>query len=173
VTPRAAVRVAALAAWFGAALLLAAAVAPAAFAVLPSRALAGDLVGRVLPVVFWAAVAVAILVIAARDTAMASTPFVSRTWALGVPATIALAALANLWIVDPRIASLRAGGPIDVLPVNDPRRILFGRLHLLSVALLGVAMLAVAALLVHEWHHARPGRPTGGRSAGPSVRELP
>ncbi|MDE3217575.1 MAG: DUF4149 domain-containing protein, partial [Gemmatimonadota bacterium] len=39
--------------WLGAAVLLAAAVAPAAFAVLPSRSLAGDLVGRVLPVIFW------------------------------------------------------------------------------------------------------------------------
>jgi hypothetical protein len=41
-----------LGAWIGAALLMAAAVAPAAFAVLPTRALAGALVGRVLPPVF-------------------------------------------------------------------------------------------------------------------------
>ena len=42
-----------LALWTGGALVVAAAVAPAAFAVLPTRALAGALVGRVLPVVFW------------------------------------------------------------------------------------------------------------------------
>jgi hypothetical protein len=41
-----------LAAWLGAGMLLAAVVAPAAFAVLPSRTLAGALVGRVLPTVF-------------------------------------------------------------------------------------------------------------------------
>jgi len=46
-------QVVALAAWLGAAALFAASVAPAAFAVLPSRSLAGDVVGRVLPVVFW------------------------------------------------------------------------------------------------------------------------
>src|SRR5918912_972532 len=49
--------VALLAAWLGAAALVAGAVAPAAFAVLPSRALAGALVGRVLPVIFLAGVA--------------------------------------------------------------------------------------------------------------------
>ena len=47
-----------LAAWLGAGVLFAAVVAPAAFAVLPSRNLAGALVGRVLPVVLIAGVVV-------------------------------------------------------------------------------------------------------------------
>src|SRR2546430_1569733 len=42
-----------LAVWIGAALLFALVVAPAAFAVLPSRTLAGALVGRGLPVIFY------------------------------------------------------------------------------------------------------------------------
>src|SRR5215213_9270463 len=39
--------------WLGAAIVVAAVVAPAAFAVLPTRTLAGALVGRVLPSIFW------------------------------------------------------------------------------------------------------------------------
>ena len=47
-----------LAAWLGATIIVGAVVAPAAFAVLPSRTLAGALVGRVLPPLFWSGVAV-------------------------------------------------------------------------------------------------------------------
>src|SRR4029453_4191577 len=49
-----------LSAWLGPPVLLAPVVAPAAFAVLPSRTLAGALVGRVLPVVFIAGLIVAL-----------------------------------------------------------------------------------------------------------------
>ena len=42
-----------LALWLGAAGFFSAAVAPALFAVLPTRTLAGEVVGRVLPVVFY------------------------------------------------------------------------------------------------------------------------
>jgi len=52
-----------LAVWIGAALLFALIVAPAAFAVLPSRTLAGALVGRVLPVIFYAGVVIGSLIV--------------------------------------------------------------------------------------------------------------
>src|SRR2546430_17499154 len=52
-----------LAVWIGAALLFALVVAPAAFAVLPSRILAGALVGRVLPVIFYAGVVIGSLIV--------------------------------------------------------------------------------------------------------------
>ena len=48
--------------WLGAALVVGAVVAPAAFAVLPTRTLAGALVGRVLPALFWSGAAVGLLV---------------------------------------------------------------------------------------------------------------
>src|SRR6476660_908708 len=54
------IAVALLAAWLGAATVFAAVVAPAAFDVLPSRTLAGALVGRVLPVLFWSGVVVGV-----------------------------------------------------------------------------------------------------------------
>ena len=51
-----------LSALLGAGILFASVVAPAAFAALPSRSLAGALVGRVLPVVFVAGTLLLVLV---------------------------------------------------------------------------------------------------------------
>ena len=100
-----------LAAWLGAALTVAAVVAPAAFEVLPSRALAGALVGRVLPVLFWSGAAVGLLVL-------------WMGWRLPVPATRTAAAvvfvaacLAAQLVIAPRIERIRAsiGGPMEAL----------------------------------------------------------
>ena len=120
-----------LAAWLGAALLVAGVVAPAAFAVLPSRTLAGALVGRVLPVLFWSGMALGLAVAA-------------MGWSLPHGAWRTAAAL----VVAPRIARLREqiGGAVAALDPADPRRQAFGRLHALSVAWLGVA--GLAALVV-------------------------
>jgi predicted RND superfamily exporter protein len=58
-------------------------------------------------------------------------------------------AIAQL-IVGPRIARLRAeiSAPIESLPIDDARRMMFGRLHGVSIAWLGVAMLAAVVALV-------------------------
>jgi hypothetical protein len=135
-----------VAAWFGAALLAAASVAPSAFAVLPSRTLAGDLVGRVLPVVFTGGIAVGIAaaLLAGGGTRLRAT--------LGVPValTCGLACALAQFIVGPRVTRLRAaiGPALDALSPDDPRRIAFGRLHAASVGGLGVALLAAAAFVV-------------------------
>ena len=130
--------------WLGAALLAVAVVAPGAFAVLPTRAMAGDMVGRVLPVVFAGAIVVPILVLAINPAARRA-PLTVTACAASV-----LAALGALAVIDPQIAALRAAAivPIDGLAPGDPRRTMFGVLHGVSVALLGLAMLAHAALLV-------------------------
>src|SRR3982751_582369 len=62
---------------------------------------------------------------------------------------VAACAIAQ-FIVAPRIARLRAeiGGPIEILPLDDARRVSFGRLHGVSVAWLGLAMLAAVVVLV-------------------------
>jgi len=130
--------------WLGAALLTVAVVAPGAFAVLPTRAMAGEMVGQVLPAVFVGAIAVPALVLVIAPEARRSIA------ALTGSVVSALAAGAALFIVDPKIAALRAaaGLPIDQLSAADPRRVLFGLLHAASVALLGLAMVALAAVLV-------------------------
>jgi hypothetical protein len=129
-------------AWLGAALLLAASVAPAAFAVLPSRTLAGALVGRVLPSVFIAGIAVAALAALGQGA-----------WRRGAALIMGATCAAAQFVVAPRIERIRAaiGGPVDALAETDPRRMAFGRLHGLSVALLGVAMLAALVIIFVAW----------------------
>ena len=52
--------------WLGGAVLFAAAVAPALFAVLPTRTLAGAVVGRVLPVIFYSGMLIGVVVVVIR-----------------------------------------------------------------------------------------------------------
>jgi len=143
ITP-ALVSIALLAAWLGAALIIAAVVAPAAFDVLPTRTLAGALVGRVLPTLFWSGIVVGLLVLWVG-------------WRLPLPQVrtasafilVAACAVAQL-VIAPRIERVRAaiGGPMDALDPSSPLRQAFGRLHGLSVACLGVGGLAALVTLV-------------------------
>jgi hypothetical protein len=146
--------------WLGAALLTVAVVAPGAFAVLPTRALAGEMVGRVLPVVFAGAIIVPVAVGALVPTARRS----GAAMTAGLSAVAAAAAA--LFVVNPRIAALRLAVvvPIDQLSPADPRRSLFGLLHAGSVLLLGLAMIAMAVLLL-LLARAVIGRPTATGAA--------
>ena len=133
-----------LAAWLGASLLVAAVVAPAAFEVLPSRTLAGALVGRVLPVLFWSGALIG-LAMAALASGVSG-----RGWRIAAGLGIALPCAIAQLVVAPRIERIRAAvsGPMDALAVDDPRRLAFGKLHGASVGLLGLAMIAAAVAVV-------------------------
>ena len=133
--------------WLGAAVLLAAVVAPAAFAVLPTRTLAGDVVGRVLPVIFWSGMVVFAGVMLFGVWTDASTRFKPRVLAAALGGTACM--IAQL-VVDAMIARVRARipGAVDALAATDPLRVAFGQLHLLSVVLLGIAMLSATAILI-------------------------
>lgn len=135
-----------LSAWLGAATLFAAVVAPAAFATLPSRTLAGAVVGRVLPVVFIAGIVVAAIGLALDRTRLGRLPRVRRV-ALVIAA---LSCAAAQFVVAPRIERVRQeiNGPIEQLTPTDSRRVAFGRLHAVSVGWLGLAMLASGTALV-------------------------
>jgi hypothetical protein len=133
-----------LAVWIGAALLFALVVAPAAFAVLPTRTLAGALVGRVLPVIFYAGVVIGSLIVI--------LDLIGRSGSWGRTAAGAVSALACAvaqLVVGTRIDKLRAAiaGPLDALALDDPRRVAFGKLHAISVGWLGVAMVAAVVAL--------------------------
>jgi hypothetical protein len=132
-----------LAAWLGATIIVGAVVAPAAFAVLPTRTLAGALVGRVLPPLFWSGAAVGVVAAVMAWRAQ-------RVPALVAALVIVAATLAAQLIVAPRIESVRAsiGGPVDTLAPDDARRLAFGKLHGASVALLGVAAIAASVTLL-------------------------
>jgi hypothetical protein len=134
-----------LTAWIGAALLFTTVVAPAAFAVLPTRSLAGALVGRVLPALFYTGVIVG-SVIVLLDMLMPT-----KAWGrVAAGALYAVACAVAQLAVGSRIDRLRAqiGGPLDALAADDPRRLAFGKLHAISVAWLAVAMIAALVALV-------------------------
>ena len=141
------IQLATLALWFGAALFFSIAVAPALFAVLPSRTLAGEVVGRLLPGIFYSGMVVALVVAVTQFRAQSAWSWRGREAAAVI--MLAACAIAQL-IIAPRIERLRGeiGGPIEILPADDARRVAFGRLHGASVGWLGLAMLAAIVILV-------------------------
>lgn len=134
------VELALVALWLGAAAIFAIVVAPAAFDVLPSRMLAGALVGRVLPVLFWAGMALGVLLVVLEGAW-------GRGWLTvrsGAGAVVFVACAIAQLVIGARIERARAAipGAIEALATDDPRRVAFGRLHAFSVAWLGVAIVA-------------------------------
>ncbi|HEV7705781.1 MAG TPA: DUF4149 domain-containing protein [Gemmatimonadaceae bacterium] len=141
-----------LAAWLGAALYFTVVVTRAAFAVLPTRTLAGAFVGQTLPVLFDSGMLVGAVLVAA---ALLSPPCAARTASFAGGITIAALTAVARFVILARIARLRLSMPaaIDSLPIDDPSRRAFGQLHALSVGALGLAMLAgivVAVVLAHS-----------------------
>src|SRR4051812_45738370 len=136
-----------LSAWLGAAIIVAGAVAPAAFKVLPTRTLAGALVGQVLPVIF-----ISGLVIAAVAALIGMGAARSRNlWVSMMPfAVMALSCALAQFVIGPKIESVRAaiGGAVESLSAEDPRRVEFGRLHAYSVLSMGVGMIGAGAALL-------------------------
>jgi hypothetical protein len=128
-----------------AALLAAAVVAPAAFAVLPTRALAGALVGRVLPAIF-----VGGLVAGTGAALLGGAGGTYGRPRLGLAVVTAVLCAVAQFGVTPRIQRLRAemGPNIEALDRTDPRRRAFGQLHGASVLLMGAAGLTAGAALV-------------------------
>jgi hypothetical protein len=124
-----------LAAWTGIAVFIAAVVAPAAFAVLPTRALAGALVGRTLPVLFALGIVIGVLVVILNQAMDAGRMVTGGAAVLGLMCVAAL-------MVEQRLRGMLSaiGAPMDSLAASDARRVAFGRLHGVSVLLLGVAV---------------------------------
>ena len=148
VTRTAAIEGLLVALWLGAAALFTLVVARAAFDVLPTRTLAGALVGRVLPVLFLSGLVVGVVLVMLEASAW------RERW-LRLAAGLAMAAACAVaqFVVAPRISALRAaiGGSIEALAADDAQRAAFGRLHAVSVAWLGVAIVAAALALVGAW----------------------
>jgi hypothetical protein len=145
--PTSTVQIAVLSLWLGAALFLALTVAPALFAVLPTRTLAGIVVGRILPPIFYSGMVAGAIVLALQVIERRGWTWRGRETAGAV--VIAACAIAQFFIA-PRIARLREeiGGPLEALAANDWRRAAFGRLHGISVAWLGLAMIAAVIAIV-------------------------
>ena len=146
-----------MAGWLGAALITAAAVAPAAFEVLPSSPLAGTVVGRVLSPLFVAGIVAGVGVAVLTRPPWAGGSFRATFVAASV---VASACGIAQFFLTPRLDRLRAeiGGPVDALAAGDPRRVAFGMLHGYTVAGLALAMAGAGVCLVVLSFAIRPRR---------------
>ena len=147
-----------LAVWLGSMMFFSFAVAPSAFAVLPSRELAGAMVTSSITKVETLGLIIGPLLIllqlAGWRARRASSPARTIRLVLLIVMTLA-AALSRFWI-SPTMVSLRQslGRPIDDLPLTDPSRVQFNDLHQYSVAAMSVGLfagLAVLFLTVRSW----------------------
>lgn len=130
--------------WLGAAIFFSFAVAQSAFAVLPSRELAGTLVNRTLAIVNYSGIAVGLILLATsflgRQTVTRGKNLIERIL-LGL---LTAACAVGQFVIGARLHTLREqiGRPIDEIAANDPLRTAFNSLHGYSVIVLMTAMIA-------------------------------
>jgi hypothetical protein len=152
------VQVLVLAVWLGAMMFFSFVVAPSAFAVLPTRELAGALVTSVLSKTDLAGLAAGpflmiLIALSWKADRSRTTNKVIRIILLAVMS--GAAALSRLFIT-PSMVSLREsmGGLIDDVPLEDPLRVQFDQFHQYSVAVMSLAIFAgliVLFLTVASW----------------------
>ena len=137
-----------LSVWVGAAAFFSFVLAPAAFSVLPTQHLAGQVVSRTLGVVEISGIVVGIILLVlsflSRGRRGKAFPFDLCALALIVLAMI------GSRMVSGRMHALRvqAGEALYSLPISDPLRSSFDQLHHFSVGLMSVAMIVALILIV-------------------------
>ena len=144
--------------WLGGLIFFAFVLAPTAFAVLPTRHLAGNVVARSLPALHWMGMISGMVflvcsLIYSRLGTGAAHPFAARNVLLVL--MLALTLISQFGIM-PRMDTLRASmGEIDNVAVTNPARVAFDALHVWStrlesgVLLLGLVVTYLAAQQLH------------------------
>jgi hypothetical protein len=135
--------------WVGGITFLSFVEAPTAFSVLPSRHMAGTVVGHSLTLLHWIGLFAGVvflgcsMLLSSLSTGSAE-PLAARH--ILVLAMLLLTAVSQFGI-SPKMATLRAQfGDIDTVPPNDPGRVRFDALHAWSVRLeVGALILGLAA----------------------------
>jgi len=136
--------------WIGGLIFFAFAVAPAAFTVLPTRHLAGSLVGRALGTLHWMGIFSGLVFLASsllysQLTRGATHAFAARN----ILIVLMLACtLVSQFAIIPRMDNLRASiGEIDSVPSDNPTRVQFDALHVWSTRVeAGVLLLGLATI---------------------------
>lgn len=134
--------------WFGVMALFSFAVAPAAFSVLPSQALAGAVVSRTLTVVEYTGMAVG-LVLLGISAATSSRQSKVRLAEQLLLALMTLSMVVSYFIVSSRLHSIRSemGERLASLPPGDATRMTFDIMHQFSVGLTAFNMAATLILI--------------------------
>ena len=137
-------RILLVALWLGAAVFFSFGVAQSAFAVLPSRELAGSLVNRALMIVNYSGVCLGLILLATSYFRRQGVSRAKLLFEQFVLLFLTAACAAGQFIIGAKLHALRVqiGRPIDELAANDPLRMAFNDLHVYSVIILLAAMIA-------------------------------
>jgi uncharacterized membrane protein len=140
--------------WLGGLIFFAFAVAPAAFAVLPTRHLAGNIVGRTIAILHWLGIISGLVFLASSllySQLTRGTPHAFAARNIVIVLMLALTLISQFGII-PRMDTLRASvGEIDSVPLDNPARMQFDALHVWStrveagVLLLGLVVVYLTA----------------------------
>ena len=132
--------------WLGAACFFSFAVAPGAFAVLPSRELAGSVVNRMLMIVNYSGLFIGLIVLAGSFVSRQNVSKIRLRLEQGLLILLTAACAFGQFIIAARLSDLRGriGRPIDEVTIDDPLRIAFNDLHGYSVMIILTAMIAAA-----------------------------
>jgi hypothetical protein len=137
--------------WLGSMIFFSFAVAPSAFAVLPTREMAGVMVTSTIGKVETLGIVIGTLLVLIHVGSWRSRKSSRATKTLQAALLllmIASAGLSRFWI-SPAMVLLRArmGGHIDDVAATDPMRIQFNDLHQYSVGLMSAAMISGLVVL--------------------------
>jgi len=150
----------ALVVWLGGLIFFAFVVAPTVFSpgLLPTRHLAGEIVGRSLGALHWMGIVSGIVFLISsavynRMTVGSARPLAGRHLLI---ALMLLLTVISQFAISPKMHEMRAeAGVIDNIPLESPLRMEFDRLHVWSekfeeaVFLLGLAALFLTARALH------------------------
>jgi uncharacterized membrane protein len=137
--------------WVGG-IVLFSVLAPTSFSVLPTRQLAGDIVGSMLSKLHWIGLGAGLVFLFASGThfyLQTGTAHAFATRHLLVCVMLVLT-LVSQFAVSPKMAALRSSmGDIDLVSLENPARVQFNALHTCSTRLeLGVLLLGLMVLHV-------------------------
>jgi hypothetical protein len=137
--------------WIGGILFLSFVEAPTVFSVVPTRHMAGTVVGHSLSIMHWMGLFSGVVFLGSSMllsslTSGSAQPLAARHILILV--MLLLTAISQFG-VSPKMASLRAQfGDIDAVPATDPGRLQFDSLHVWSVRL-EVAVLALGFIVIY------------------------
>lgn len=136
-------RVLLLGLWLGAACFFSFAVAPGAFAVLPTRESAGLIVNRTLSIVNYSGFIIGLILLASSYIPQRNINRVKLWIEQGSLLLLTAACSFGQFVIAARLSDLRAsiGRPIDEVASDDPLRVAFNDLHGYSVTVLMTAMI--------------------------------
>jgi hypothetical protein len=153
--------------WLGAAVFFSFAVAPGAFAVLPSREAAGTLVSRSLMIINLSGLAIGLILLASSFVRVAAANLFLLWTERFLLLVLTVACAIGQFVIALWLGFVKAemGKPIDEVAVDDPLRIKFNNLHEYSVWVLIAAMIAalIAFFIISGKSFAPPVTKTGSK----------